>query len=131
MKTVPADFIPKWSAYFSALGSLQFATLAIGAGSLTLIIALRKWAPRLPGFLIAVLLASAIVALLHAPVETIGSRFPELPTGLPAPALPEISLARLKAVATAPFNIAFLAGMQELPPAVRAEGMLGSRQPPQ
>src|SRR3546814_4037728 len=33
MKTVPADFIPKWSAYFSALGSLQFATLAIGAGS--------------------------------------------------------------------------------------------------
>src|SRR3546814_12112072 len=81
MKTVPADFIPKWSAYFSALGSLQFATLAIGAGSLTLIIALRKWAPRLPGFLIAVVLASAIVALLHAPVETIGSRFPELPTG--------------------------------------------------
>src|SRR3546814_1276927 len=95
MKTVPADFIPKWSAYFSALGSLQFATLAIGAGSLTLIIALRKWAPRLPGFLIAVVLASAIVALLHAPVETIGSRFPELPTGLPAPALPELSLAQI------------------------------------
>src|SRR3546814_11597494 len=127
MKTVPADFIPKWSAYFSALGSLQFATLAIGAGSLTLIIALRKWAPRLPGFLIAVVLASAIVALLHAPVETIGSRFPELPTGLPAPALPELSLARLQAVAPAAFTLAFLAGIEALLSAVVADGMIGSR----
>lgn len=127
MKTVPADFIPKWAAYFSALGSLQLATLAIGAGSLTLIIALRKWAPRLPGFLIAVVLASAIVALLHVPVETIGSRFPELPTGLPAPALPEISFARLQAVAPAAFTIAFLAGIEALLSAVVADGMIGSR----
>src|SRR3546814_19142356 len=66
MKTVPADFIPKWSAYFSALGSLQLATLAIGVGSLVLIIALRKWAPRLPGFLNAVVLASAVVEIGRA-----------------------------------------------------------------
>lgn len=61
---VPADFIPKWQAYFSALGSIQILSLAIGAGSLALIIALRKWAPRAPGFLIAVILAAASAALL-------------------------------------------------------------------
>src|SRR3546814_3652349 len=88
---------------------------------------LRKWARRLPVFLIAVGLASATVALLHAPVETIGSRFPELPTGLPAPALPEISLARLQAVAPAAFTIAFLAGIEALLSAVVADGMIGSR----
>src|SRR3546814_1026562 len=67
------------------------------------------------------------ISLLHAPVETIGSRFPELPTGLPAPALPEISLARLQAVAPAAFTIAFLAGIEALLSAVVADGMIGSR----
>src|SRR3546814_16287276 len=61
------------------------------------------------------------------PVETIGSRFPELPTGLPAPALPEISLAWLQAVAPAAFTIAFLAGIEALLSAVVAAGMIGSR----
>ena len=124
---VPADFIPKWQAYFSALGSIQILSLAIGAGSLALIIALRKWAPRAPGFLIAVILAAALAALLQLPVETIGSRFPNLPTGIPVPALPDFSLAKLQAVVPSAFTIAFLAGIEALLSAVVADGMIGSR----
>lgn len=124
---VPADFIPKWQAYFSALGSVQILSLAIGAGSLALIIALRKWAPRAPGFLIAVILAAALAALLQLPVETIGSRFPNLPTGIPVPALPDFSLAKLQAVVPSAFTIAFLAGIEALLSAVVADGMIGSR----
>ncbi len=127
MNAVPADFLPKWEAYFQALTTLQPVTLAIGAGSLTLIIALRRWAPRFPGFLIAVILAAALVALLHLPVETIGSRFPNLPSGLPAPALPEVSLAKLQSVMSSAFTIAFLAGIEALLSAVVADGMIGSR----
>ncbi|MFW2853883.1 SulP family inorganic anion transporter [Sphingomonas sp. TX0543] len=127
MKAVPADFIPKWEAYFGALGSVQGVTLAIGVGSLALIVALRKWAPKWPGFLIAVVVAAAIVALLHLPVETIGSRFPNLPTGLSAPALPDVSLAKLQAVMSSAFTIAFLAGIEALLSAVVADGMIGSR----
>ncbi|QWT16610.1 SulP family inorganic anion transporter [Sphingobium xenophagum] len=127
MKVVPADFFPKWQAYFSALGSTQGVTLAIGAGSLALILALRKWAPRWPGFLIAVVVAAALVALMHLPVDTIGSRFPDLPRGLPAPTLPEISLAKLQSVMSPAFTIAFLAGIEALLSAVVADGMIGSR----
>ena len=127
MKVVPADFFPKWQAYFSALGSTQGITLAIGAGSLALILTLRKWAPRWPGFLIAVVVAAALVALMHLPVDTIGSRFPNLPRGLPAPALPEISLAKLQSVMSPAFTIAFLAGIEALLSAVVADGMIGSR----
>ena len=125
--SVPADFIPKWQAYFSTIGSVQVATFGVGIGSLLLIIALRRWAPRLPGFLIAVVLASVLAPLLHLPLETIGSRFPALPTGLPAPALPAISLAKLQAVASSAFTIAFLAGIEALLSAVVADGMIGSR----
>jgi len=124
---VPAAFLPKWQAYFAALGSIKPATLAIGAGSLILIVALRKLAPRLPGFLIAVVVASIAVALLHLPVDTIGSRFPNISPGLPAPALPVFSIAKVQAVLPSAFTIAFLAGIEALLSAVVADGMIGSR----
>ncbi|HEX7849731.1 MAG TPA: SulP family inorganic anion transporter [Sphingomonas sp.] len=124
---VPADFLPKWQSYLGALGSIHAATLAIGIGSLAVIIVLRKVAPRLPGFLIAVVGASVAVALLHLPVETIGSRFPHIPAGLPMPAMPAVSLAKVQAVLPSAFTIAFLAGIESLLSAVVADGMIGSR----
>jgi SulP family sulfate permease len=124
---IPADFLPKWQAYLGALGSVHASTLAIGVGSLLLILGLRKVAPRVPGFLVAVVVASLAVALLHLPVETIGSRFPHIPAGLPAPALPAISLAKFQAILPSAFTIAFLAGIEALLSAVVADGMIGSR----
>jgi len=124
---VPADFLPKWQTYLGALGTISLPTLAIGAGSLLLIVVLRRVAPRLPGFLIAIVIASAGVALLHLPVETIGSRFPHIPAGLPAPAMPAISLAKVQAILPSAFTIAFLAGIEALLSAVVADGMIGSR----
>lgn len=123
----PADFLPKWQAYLGALDTIDLSALAIGAGSLVLIIVLRKLAPRLPGFLIAVVVASLAVALLHLPVETIGSRYPHIPAGLPTPAMPAISIAKVQAVLPSAFTIAFLAGIEALLSAVVADGMIGSR----
>jgi SulP family sulfate permease len=124
---VPADFLPKWQAYFSAIGSISLATLAVGVGSLVLIILLRKLAPRLPGFLIVVVLASLVVLFLKLPVDTIGTRFPHIPAGLPLPSLPDISLTKIGAVLPSAFTIAFLAGIEALLSAVVADGMIGSR----
>ncbi|MBV1691991.1 sulfate permease [Novosphingobium sp. G106] len=124
---VPADFIPKWEAYLDAIATTSGATVAVGVGALAIIIALRKLAPKLPGFLIAVVVTSVAVALLKLPVDTIGSRFPEIPPGLPMPSLPEISLAKINAVLPSAFTIAFLAGIEALLSAVVADGMAGTR----
>ena len=121
--TVPADFVPKWEAYLGAIATTSAATVAVGVGALAIIIALRKLAPKLPGFLIAVVVTSVAVALLKLPVDTIGSRFPEIPPGLPMPSLPEMSLAKINAVLPSAFTIAFLAGIE----AVVADGMAGTR----
>ena len=56
--------------------------------------ALRRLAPKFPGLIVAVGLTSALVPGRPA-VDTIFSRFGPLPSALPAPALPDISLARL------------------------------------
>lgn len=124
---VPADFVLQWGAYWQAIDSINWATLAIGAASLAVIILLRRFAPRAPGFLVAVVLASVVVALLGLPVETIGSRFPDIQGGLPMPGLPELSLAKIREVLPSAFTIAFLAGIEALLSAVVADGMTGTR----
>ncbi len=76
---VPAEFLGKWESYLAAIGTVSWPTLAVGGGSLALILLLRRISPRLPGYLIAVAAASAAVALLDLPVETVGARFPAMP----------------------------------------------------
>ncbi|HJT38871.1 MAG TPA: SulP family inorganic anion transporter, partial [Sphingobium sp.] len=127
IKSVPADFLPKWQAYFGAISTMQWTTVAIGISALAIIIGLRKAAPRLPGFLIAVVASSIVVALLKLPVDTIGSRFPHIPAGLPMPALPAFSLVKVNEVLPSAFTIAFLAGIEALLSAVVADGMAGTR----
>lgn len=127
IEEVPADFVPQWLTYFNALDRISVPTLLVGAGSLGLIVALRKLSPRAPGYLIAIVAASLAVALLDLSVDTIGSRFPEIPAGLPAPSLPQISLAKIQAVLPSAFTIAFLAGIEALLSAVVADGMAGTR----
>lgn len=124
---VPADFIDKWSAYFSAAGSVDGPTVAVGGAALALIIALRSFAPRLPAFLIVVIVGSLGAALLGLKIDTIGSRFPDMPSGLPFPTLPTFSLVMLQAVLPSAFTIAFLAGIESLLSCVIADGMTGFR----
>ena len=127
LASVPADFLPKWQAYFGVIQSTQLTTVCVGIGTLATIVVLRKLSPRLPGFLIAVLLASIVVAALKLPVDTVGSRFPHMPAGLPLPSLPNFSFAKVREVLPSAFTIAFLAGIEALLSAVVADGMVGTR----
>jgi len=124
---LPADFLPRWAEYLRAIGSVDPATLILAGGALILIIMLRRWLPRLPAFLIAITAGAALVWLLGLHVDTIGSRFPDLQSGLPAPALPSFSFAAMRELAPAAFTIAFLAGIESLLSAVVADGMTGFR----
>ncbi len=127
MQSVPADFVAKWIAYARALPSLDLAALGVALGSLGAILLLRRFAPRLPGFLIAVAAGSLASWMLTLDIETIGSRFGALPSTLPMPALPDISWTQIKAVLPSAFTIAFLAGIESLLSAVIADGMTGRR----
>jgi len=121
----PAEFLAKWSSYFAALGTIHGATVAVGGATLAIILLLRRFAPQLPAFLIALLIATLAVAWFHLPVATVGDRFPHMPTGIPAPQWPEMSVALIRQVLPSAFTIAFLAGIEALLSAVVADGMTG------
>ncbi len=127
LENVPADFLPRWQAYFGVISSVHIATLLVGLGTLSVIVILKKFSPKLPGFLIALILAAIVVVLLKLPVDTIGTRFPDMPTTIPMPSLPDMSWARMLELLPSAFTIAFLAGIEALLSAVVADGMTGTR----
>ncbi|WP_420395989.1 SulP family inorganic anion transporter [Nioella sp.] len=127
MATVPAEFVEKLHEMWIARDSLNTASLAIGGLTMGLIVVLRRMFPRLPGLIVAVAATSALVAVLDLPVETIRSRFGDLPSTLPLPHLPDITYDRVIELLPAAFIIAFLAGVESLLSAMVADRMIGSR----
>jgi MFS superfamily sulfate permease-like transporter len=91
----PAALWPKLQGLWAARGSVTEAAVAVAVGTIVVIQGLKRIRPHWPGLLVAVIGASVAAAILRLPVETIGSRFGELPRLLPVPSLPDLSLAAL------------------------------------
>src|SRR3546814_1767738 len=112
MGEVPAEFLAKWAAFWEARDSIAPATVGVAIASLAIILVLRRFAPRVPGFLVAVVAGALAVAALGLPTDTIGSRFGGIPSTLPVPAWPEVTWTRLVELLPSAFTIAFLAGIR-------------------
>ncbi len=125
MGTVPADFIEKWKSYFHHVSTFNWYAVAIGAGTILVIIFFSKITHVIPGSLIAILLATLIVQLFHLPVETIGSRFGNIPSSLPYPSVPHLNFEIIKNLMRPAFTIAILGGIESLLSAVVSDGMIG------
>ena len=120
-----ADLIEAVPAMWNARGSFNISAFAIGISSIVGIAAFRRLAPWFPGSLLVIALASAAVALLALPVDTIHSRFGALPAGLPMPSVPHVSFERISDLLPSAFVIAFLAGVESLLSAIVADRMIG------
>jgi len=123
----PADFVPKLRALWDARGTVNLEAVGVGALALVVIVALRKWRPTWPGFLLAVITAAVIAWAFNFDVATISSRFGELPRSLPEPTIPPFSLGKLQAVLPDAAMVALLGAIESLLSAVVADGMSGRR----
>ena len=120
-----ADLIEVVPALWQARGSVNPFALGIGLFAIGGIAVLRRFAPWFPGSLLVIAVASAAVALLAWPVDTIQSQFGALPGGLPLPSLPHVSIDRISELLPSAFVIAFLAGVESLLSAIVADRMIG------
>lgn len=124
---VPADTIERVMAIVGILPTFKVWSLLVGLLTLGLIVGLKRWLPRWPGLLIAVLVGSGAAWLLGLPVETVGSRFGGIPSSLPAPSLPDLSWSKVSQVLGSAFTMAFLIGVESLLSAVAADTIAGTR----
>ena len=124
---VPGDVLGKWQAYISGIGTFNAAAFGVSAAALAIILLMRRFTPRLPMFLVALVVAAVAVWALGLHVETIGSRFGQLPSALPAPHIPHVSWSSLRDLVPSAFTIFILGGIESLLSAVVADGMTGRR----
>jgi len=125
MGAVPADFIGKWKMYIQHLSKINFYAVAIGAGTILIIFLSPKFTRVVPGSLIAMLLATTATQLFHLPVETIGSRFGNIPSSIPYPSIPHLDFETIQSLIKPAFTIAMLGGIESLLSAIVADGMIG------
>ncbi|RKE69448.1 SulP family sulfate permease [Pseudorhodoplanes sinuspersici] len=123
----PADTLPKIAALWNAIGTISPVTIMLSVVSIATILVVRRLRPNWPALLIAVIGATLLTTLLGLPVETIGSRFGAIQSGLPAPALPPFSPEKIRAVFPDAIAIALLGAIESLLSAVVADGMSGRR----
>lgn len=124
---VPAEFIPKLRALWAARETLSLPAVGLSAACVAAILLLRRYAPRVPGFLVATVAAAVVVALAGLPVETLGSRFGDITARLPAPDLSFWTWGKAADVLPSALAIALLAGVESLLSAVVADQMTGRR----
>jgi SulP family sulfate permease len=123
----PQAMVDKLPVLWSALPTVKWTAFAIAAGTIAIILAVKRLRPTWPGMLFAVVAAGAATALFNLPVETIGSKFGGIPGGLPMPGLPEFSFAKMQAVLPSAIAFTLLGSIESLLSAVVADGMTGRR----
>ncbi len=124
---VPGDFVGKIGAYAGAASTFNPWALGTALVSLAIILLWPRVNKRIPGSLVTIVVVTAAVLLLKIPVETIGSRFGSIPTSLPAPTFPALSLSLIRDMFSPAVSIAILASIESLLSAVVADGMIGAR----
>lgn len=129
-KSDPADAIGKIKLYATSLDSINIYSVIVGLVALALCILWPRITTKVPGSLIAIVFATAMVKLLgwdsmHN-VVTIGMKN-HIPTGFPMPHLPNISLEMLQNVFQPALTIAILGSIESLLSAVVADGMTSTK----
>lgn len=127
MEHVPAQFLHKCYGYCLNFHTWNPWAVIISMSVLTTIFMLRRYNPRLPGAIIAIAAATLISYFFHLPLETIESKFGEIPRSLPMPSLPTFSYEQVKLLFPEAISIALLGAIESLLSAVVADGMTGYR----
>ncbi len=124
---VPSPFIEKWYVYFTNLSSIN--PFAIGIGLLTILLSLffPKITTKVPGSLIAIILATVAVQAFKLPVETIETKFGAIPNEIPKPQFFTLTFNQIMGLIQPAFAIALLGGIESLLSAVVADGMIGTK----
>jgi len=127
---VPGEFAARILTYahnFSSFSPLE-TTLAVGA--LVVIILFMIFVKRIPGYIVALFAGTAAVVIFKLPVETIGTRFGGIPSGLPKLMIPHFRVDLLRPLISPAITVAMLGAIESLMSAVVSDRMSGDKHNP-
>ena len=141
VESMPADFFGMLDTLRGALHTTQLAAVLVALGSLSLLVGWMRLGKRLehtrlrslamlPGSIIALIFGTLACAVLDLPVQTIGSRFGGIPSGLPGLQWPEFSWESARFLFMPTFTLTLLGAIESLLCARIADGLIGDRHNP-
>ncbi len=130
LDSVPGDFFHRMAALGHAFPTLNWRATLLAAVSLLIMILCLKFARKIPGAIVVCFGATAAVALLQLPVETIGSRFGGIPKGLPHVVVPSLHYDTMRQLFSAAFTVAMLGAIESLMSAVVSDKMSNDKHNP-
>ncbi|WP_026474372.1 SulP family inorganic anion transporter [Alkaliflexus imshenetskii] len=124
---MPADFAGKINMLIVSFDTINPVALGIGVMSVLVTLFWSRITARVPGSLIALLIGVVLVIVFGVNAETIGSRFGEIPSRLPLPSFPDVSMDLIIKHIGPAFTIAMLGSIESLLSAVVSDSMIGGR----
>jgi SulP family sulfate permease len=123
----PSEFIARIQAIGTHLNTIDWPSCGLAVASMCVILLTPKIVSRVPGSIVAMLAGAVAVALFHLPVETIGTRFGGLSSGLPPIHIPPFRADLILPLLPSAFTVAILAAVESLLSAVVADSLSGDR----
>src|SRR5208337_4182300 len=130
MEHVPGDFFHRMGALAENFYTLNMTATVLGFASLAVMIICAKFFRRIPGAILVCFGATAAVAIFHLPIETIGTRFGGIPSGLPHLAVPRLQPQLLLHLLSPAITVAMLGAIESLFSAVVSDRMSGDKHNP-
>ncbi len=127
---VPGNFLGRMEAIGGALGTVSWPAVLLAAASVVVIVATRTYVPKISGTVLVLFVGTALAFLGGLPVETIGTRFGGIPSGLPHLELPAFRPGLLPQLLSPALTVAMLGAIESLMSAVVADRMSGDRHNP-
>ena len=127
---VPGAFVGRLEALASHLDTISWRSTLLASAAIVLIGLFRKLVKRIPAYIVALVLGTAMIAITGLNVETIGSRFGGIPTGLPAFTVPRFDASLMEALFPSALTVALLGAIESLLSAVVSDRMSGDKHDP-
>ncbi len=127
---VPGEFVERMKVLGEHFHTISWLSTAMAGAALLIIILCMKYVKRVPGYIVVLILGTLAVYLFQLPVETIGSRFGGIPSGLPAFKLPEFRMEMIQPLLSPALTVALLGAIESLLSAVVADRMSGDKHNP-
>lgn len=127
---VPGEFLARIQAVVHNFSSFSPIETTLAGAALVVIIAFMRYVKRVPGYIVVLFLGTAAVLLFKLPVETIGTRFGGIPSGLPTLKVPHLRLDLLRPLVSPAITVAMLGAIESLMSAVVSDRMSGDKHNP-
>jgi sulfate permease, SulP family len=127
---VPGEFAARIEILLRNFRSLSPAATALACLSLAVIVVFMRYTKKVPGYIVALVVGTIFVVIFNLPVETIGSRFNGIPSGLPHLAIPQLHLELMRPLVAPAITVAMLGAIESLMSAVVSDRMSGTKHNP-